>query len=239
MLQLAHVIGCRSAYGNAFFVKNVGPTANTTIGFQKEPSILPCAISLGGPPPRIDHVIDHVIEPRRLLHQAATNIAGECEARRHEVNSGSVDVVSAAPTGRVKQFAFINTLRGIAALWVVVFHMALVPAFRPMLPAGLADFVMAGSHGVTLFFVISAFTLSHSIRDRTGEPNSTLAFYFRRAFRIVPLFYFWLLLSVIRDAWLLGIGQPGKSIVLSILFGFNFFPSKQEGIVWASWTLGV
>ncbi len=35
-------------------------------------------------------------------------------------------------------------------------------------------------------------------------------------------------------------GKPaGASIGLSVIFGFNLFPGQQEGIVWASWTLGV
>lgn len=145
-----------------------------------------------------------------------------------------------APGAGVNHFLFVDALRGIAALYVVVFHMALVPPFRPVLPPGLADEILVGGTGVTLFFVISAFTLSYSMRERAGEPHAILCFYVRRIFRIAPLFYAWLLLSICRDALLFHAGAPSLRLLgLNLFFAFNFFPPHHQGIVWASWTLGV
>lgn len=136
-------------------------------------------------------------------------------------------------------FLFVDALRGLAALYVVVYHMVLVP--RPMLavPPALNDLVMAGGSGVALFFVLSAFTLSFSMAKKKLNLDSVHDFYVRRIFRIVPLFLVWLGLSLIRDQQLFAKVPSWKDLLLNVSFLFNFFPGKHEGIVWASWTIGV
>ena len=136
-------------------------------------------------------------------------------------------------------FLFVDALRGLAALYVVTYHMVLVP--RPILavPPVLNDLVMAGGSGVALFFVLSAFTLSMSMAKKKLTLDSIQDFYVRRIFRIVPLFLVWLGLSLIRDKQLFSSTPSWKDIVLNLSFLFNFFPEKHQGIVWASWTIGV
>jgi peptidoglycan/LPS O-acetylase OafA/YrhL len=91
-----------------------------------------------------------------------------------------------------KKLDFIDALRGIAALMVVVYHTALMPRPNLEIPIGLDKFVRLGGLGVVLFFVISAFTLYLSGNNRKQETNQLRKFYLRRLFRIVPLFYFML-----------------------------------------------
>ena len=136
-------------------------------------------------------------------------------------------------------FLFVDALRALAALYVVTYHMVLVP--RPILavPPVLNDLVMAGGSGVALFFVLSAFTLSMSMAKKNLNLASIQDFYIRRIFRIVPLFLVWLGLSLIRDQQLFSKIPSWKEIVLNLSFLFNFFPGSHEGIVWASWTIGV
>lgn len=134
---------------------------------------------------------------------------------------------------------FIEALRGFAALFVVFYHLALIPNPDLELPKWAGKFILTGGTGVTLFFVVSAFTLTLSMRSRQNETNSTLQFFIRRFFRIAPLFYIWIILTLIRDKLMFGVMRSGSTVFLSVIFGFNLIPGRHEGFVWASWTLGV
>jgi peptidoglycan/LPS O-acetylase OafA/YrhL len=134
----------------------------------------------------------------------------------------------------------LDSLRGIAALYVVLFHARWVP--HPALPIDnyfLEKAIDFGGTGVFLFFAISGFSLSLTMprHDRSSTPN--VSFGISRIFRIAPCFFFMLLVSIIRDHFTFG-GRPSiTSMVLSLSFLFNLVPRYQEGIVWASWTIGV
>lgn len=132
---------------------------------------------------------------------------------------------------------FIAALRGYAALYVFLFHLVYYPGLP--LPVWTGNFIRAGGTGVTLFFIISAFTLSLSMRGHIDRPGATRGFYIRRYFRIAPLFYTWLVAT-----WVIGLlghdwSYSWKDVLLNVFFGFNFVPGKDDGIVWISWTLGV
>lgn len=138
---------------------------------------------------------------------------------------------------------FIDCLRGCAALYVVAYHLVLVPSPHLRLPSWLSPWLHNGGSGVTLFFIISAFTLCFTLDGRQDQPHSTYNFYVRRLFRILPLYYVWLLLMIGFSLWayggLHGIWVERKALVLYSTFTYNFFPAYREGLVWASWTLGV
>lgn len=133
---------------------------------------------------------------------------------------------------------FLDSLRGLAAIYVVIFHAALVPLPALALPEYLKPLVMFGGSGVTLFFVISAFSLT--LRMPAHMARSGLKSYFvSRIFRIAPLFYVLLLFSVFRDEQRFGAFPEATKIVANATFVFNFISGWQTGIVWASWTIGV
>ena len=148
-------------------------------------------------------------------------------------------VTAPLQTPQTDHFLFVDALRGLAALYVIVYHMVLVPRPNLAVPPVLNDFVLAGGSGVALFFVLSAFTLSMSMAKKKLTLDSIHDFYVRRIFRIVPLFLIWIGLSLIRDRQLFSSIHSWKDILLNVSFLFNFFPGKHEGIVWASWTIGV
>lgn len=135
---------------------------------------------------------------------------------------------------------FIDSLRGLAALYVLIFHIAIAtPSFKPILPGWIEPLIVNGGTGVTLFFVISAFTLCYMVKAREGEENAERKFYIRRFFRIAPLYYLWLITMVAVYWDLFTILHRKKDLLLYIGFGFNFLPGRQDGLVSASWTLGV
>lgn len=133
----------------------------------------------------------------------------------------------------------VEALRGVAACYVALFHLPYItfPAVQP--PAWAAPFANAGMSAVSLFFVISAFTLCISASSRASEPRATLNYLIRRFFRIAPLFYVWIALACIRDYALFSKTHSGVEIFLNATFAFNFSESTVEGIPWAAWTIGV
>ena len=139
----------------------------------------------------------------------------------------------------MRRLDFEEILRGLAALYIVVSHMTLVPDPHLEIPHWAQAVVLSGGTAVTLFFVVSAFSLCHTMKAHAGEPHATRDFYVRRLFRIAPLFYVMLLFTSVRDVLYFGAWHSVSEWAKSLLFVFNFFPGSEQGIVWASWTIGV
>ncbi|HVZ79147.1 MAG TPA: acyltransferase [Gemmatimonadaceae bacterium] len=88
----------------------------------------------------------------------------------------------------------LDGLRGIAILGVLLFHGANSLA-RPATIGGalVRKLFSSGWTGVDLFFVLSGFLITGILLDAKGRPNYFRAFYARRALRILPLYYGYLL----------------------------------------------
>ena len=99
----------------------------------------------------------------------------------------------------MRRLESIDALRGIAATYVVIFHVTRIPVPNLAVPDWLSMIVGGGGTGVTLFFVISAFSLCYTMPARLKEERPTLSFYRHRFFRIAPLFYAMMLATSIRD----------------------------------------
>jgi len=61
----------------------------------------------------------------------------------------------------------------------------------------------------------------------------------KRYFRIAPLFYVMLIVHCLLILFVFNGKLDLQRIIMSILFIFNFAPKEAEGIVWASWSIGV
>ena len=138
-----------------------------------------------------------------------------------------------------RKLDFIDSLRGIAALSIIIFHLVYIPQPSLPVPSVFIPLIEKGGYGVTLFFVISAFTLCLSIDNRKDESNKTIKFYLRRFFRIAPLFYFMLIVHLLNNYLSYNHLFSRKEILLNISFLYNFYPLGAESIVWAGWTIGV
>jgi peptidoglycan/LPS O-acetylase OafA/YrhL len=134
---------------------------------------------------------------------------------------------------------FLDALRGLAALWVVMYHMVLIPAQDLALPRWAEKIAKNGGMGVSLFFVVSSFSLFYTMPLRQREPRPWLSFFIHRFFRIAPLFYVMMAAYLIRDKIMYDHFHGLKDILTSATFTFNFLPQGQQGWVWASWTIGI
>lgn len=109
--------------------------------------------------------------------------------------------------------SYLDGLRGIAILMVVMFHTSLAINSNSY----FRDFSIVIEHlsrGVQLFFILSAFTLFRSTVFRKAKSEYTiLSFYVRRFFRIIPLW--WLATLLYSQIWM-----PGKktSDILAVAF---------------------
>jgi peptidoglycan/LPS O-acetylase OafA/YrhL len=131
----------------------------------------------------------------------------------------------------------IHGLRAIAALGVMFAHTALVPSPSLTLPPVFNRVVPLLPMCVTLFFVISAYSLLHSHERSSGRPYWVRAYLIKRLFRIAPLFYAMLILYCLIPTYhgALTFGM----VAANVLFIYNFFPSLHESLVPAGWTIGV
>lgn len=119
------------------------------------------------------------------------------------MTSGSSDAAGAAvavppdssaplPAGEVgRRFVFVDGLRGIAALTVLLYHIWLIPSQKLTSASGhlLFAIVRRGGLGVQVFFVLSGFVIAHSLRNVVITPRVFWRFAFRRSVRLDPPYW--------------------------------------------------
>jgi peptidoglycan/LPS O-acetylase OafA/YrhL len=144
----------------------------------------------------------------------------------------------------IHKYAYIDMMRGIAVLMVVLVHV-FNDFGSKWVPKNIGKIFIAGHFGVQLFFLASAFTIFNSYYSRYGKEESpNQNFFVRRFFRIAPLYY----LAIIYYLWQNGIGpnfwsggQPitVKGILLNVFFLHGFSPYYINSVVPGGWSIGV
>lgn len=90
-------------------------------------------------------------------------------------------------------YSFIQALRGIAALWVVLFHAMKgehIEALYEALPDVISAIVFdAGHFGVAIFFTLSGFVIAHSLDSKPMTIASWGRFMLRRSIRLDPTYW--------------------------------------------------
>ena len=99
----------------------------------------------------------------------------------------------AAARARGGRLAFADGIRGLAALWVVLFHASKgghVDHLMAVLPGWFNSLVFDWGHlGVALFFVLSGFVMMHSVRGFAFDAGTGRRFMLRRLLRLTPPYY--------------------------------------------------
>ena len=135
------------------------------------------------------------------------------------------------------RLVYLDSLRGLAALWVFFFHMIFLAQPNLAIPEIFWP-LRVGGMGVTLFFIISAFCLCLTMPRHIQNERWLLSFYTHRACRILPLFY---TVLAINTYFLTsrGVDVPLDKILINVTCLFNFIPGEQTSLVMAGWVIGV
>ena len=143
----------------------------------------------------------------------------------------------------------LDGLRGIAVTLVVVSHYLYLgpsPGDHPLGAARLylwfQRFFAIGWSGVDLFFVLSGFLIGGILLDARESPSYYRTFYMRRFYRILPLYYLWVLgylfVMVTSRSWLIAFLKifPGAPPDASVLWLFTFIQNvKFESYATLGW----
>jgi peptidoglycan/LPS O-acetylase OafA/YrhL len=144
------------------------------------------------------------------------------------------------------RFVFVDALRGIAALLVLLHHLChntvMNATFAKSFPAALFWLCGYGAHGVEIFFVLSGFVIAHSVYDFVPTPKEVGGFILRRQLRLDPSYWAMLLFILVEqhiEALVPSFQTsafPGlKSVVINALYLHNL--TGINAILGVSWTL--
>jgi peptidoglycan/LPS O-acetylase OafA/YrhL len=134
----------------------------------------------------------------------------------------------------VQRLPGIHGLRAIAAIGVVFFHVAYVPAFvKPdliKLPPILDQIVPNLALGVPLFFVISAFSLAYVHDKSIGRDGWIGPYFIKRIFRIGPLF--WAIMVAYWFLWSWPSHHFLELLIINATFVFNLAIESLDRDCW-------
>ncbi|MFY0732298.1 acyltransferase family protein [Pseudomonas sp. NFX15] len=139
------------------------------------------------------------------------------------------------------KYAYIDALRGLAIILVVLVHSS--QSVKPN--SSLLTWLMnEGARGVQLFYIASAITLCMSWAARkSDECNPIRNFYIRRFFRIAPMFYvaiagFLYLNGTLPTYWAPN-GIEWWFVPVTALFLHGFHPETINSVVPGGWSVAV
>jgi len=149
------------------------------------------------------------------------------------------------PLARPARLDNIQALRGIAALAVLFYHLALyiregVFAGQSGFPAGPWD---QGWAGVDLFFVISGFIMVWTTQNSSPAISTSVKFFWRRMTRIYPLW--WFCAGIMAVYFLLAYGMPAAPDRVAgpqeawsyAVKSFALWPQDTPPLLGLGWTL--
>lgn len=112
---------------------------------------------------------------------------------KENVRTTARETSSPASAARIPE---LDGLRGTAILLVILCHCVGNAEHAPLgfWPHRILAAFTAGWSGVDLFFVLSGFLIGGILLEVRDSPHYFRAFYVRRVFRILPIYYLWTLL---------------------------------------------
>jgi peptidoglycan/LPS O-acetylase OafA/YrhL len=145
---------------------------------------------------------------------------------------------------RNNKLSYIDALRGIAILMVILRHVGLNVKVDNFLMNVL---IGSGQMGVQMFFVASAFTLCLSSSNRLGEKGHIKKFFLRRYFRIAPIYYLGILTYFIvtlidskfkTGHFIIAEYYTIENIFKNVFFINGLFKDGNNNVVPGGWSIG-
>lgn len=153
---------------------------------------------------------------------------------------------STPPEPTRERFVFIDALRGIACLAVLVHHLffntLVIEPLRQITPSFITWLAFCGTYGVQIFFVLSGFVIAHSLRETPLTGKSVGLFILRRQVRLDPPY--WTMIAITLVMHLVAVVLMPQTVsplpslyelVLNLFYLQRIFGA--EGIVMVAWTL--
>lgn len=115
-----------------------------------------------------------------------------------------------------KLFA-LHGLRAVAATMVALTHLLLRLIKYEVVGPQWEKFTILGSAGVYTFFAISGFIMFKASKNEFGLPNSPQRFFLRRLIRVLPIYYIFTILFVVKLV-ATSVSVSANEIALSLAF---------------------
>ncbi len=133
-----------------------------------------------------------------------------------------------------RRLLYLDTLRGVAALMVVIFHGMLFLEKNPSsISYWLTHIFDLGKIGVVIFFAISGFVIVWSL----SEKKSLRSFWISRFLRLYPAYWLSLVCALFLGGGLLWQEVDWATIMMNLTMIQQFF--GFENILGVYWTLGI
>lgn len=139
---------------------------------------------------------------------------------------------------------YIDSLRGVAILMVILVHVSLSVHDLPYI---IELFSKYGQMGVQLFFMISSVTLFLSLSRSKNQKVNKREFFIKRFFRIAPMYYFGIIfyfsIQLFKYSLLVGTitfppDYTWSNIFSNMIFLHGFYPPANNNIVPGGWSIG-
>jgi peptidoglycan/LPS O-acetylase OafA/YrhL len=159
----------------------------------------------------------------------------------------SVGVLSPGMSVGADRLRYVDALRGFAALAVVGHHMqhntVMEPAIRSVTPAWLEVALTRGALGVQVFFVLSGFVLTRSLRGRILTRREGALFIARRQLRLDPVYWAAIVVALmtglaerlIPEASTATPSPSPRDLLLNVAYLHEIFDTRA--VLSVSWTL--
>lgn len=145
-----------------------------------------------------------------------------------------------------KRFLFVDALRGVACVAVLIHHMVhsntLSLPLQALLPRWVVYLTQFGALGVQIFFALSGFVIAHSVRELPLNAKGIGNFALRRQIRLDPPYWCVLIVTLLYLAAEKlvphAVTAPYPNL-LQILANFFYLPAILQSpfVVGVSWTL--
>lgn len=152
----------------------------------------------------------------------------------------SIEAVPAAVGVSARRLHALDMLRGFCAIGVALYHyrlwsgLAVPPAVEGLL-------ALLGTYGVSIFFILSGYSLAHAYEARFRDQVSReqlLSYFRRRVARLGPLFGVTILLSVAGKVATGGHVPDLFTALASLFLVFGFVDAANTPVI-GGWSIGV